>query len=137
MEEVENFTYNRLGKKNIIVLEKEIEVISIEIEIKTTIQLCENKIQKSDIEILQPESEKINSNIINIFDKKDYRMLTLSKEFNKKEFITNFESESKKYKLSDYSKRFIERIKAVYYGDATYDPRREFTTNTSFIKEAT
>ena len=129
MEEVENFTYNRLGKKNIIVLEKEIEVISIEIEIKTTTKLCENKIQKSDIEILQPESEKINSNIMNIFDKKDYRMLTLSKEFNKKEFITNLESESKRYKLSDYSKRFIERIKSVYYGDATYDPRREFTTN--------
>ena len=127
-KQIEEFSYNRLGKKNIIELPNVMEVLTIAVEIKTN-SLCSDKIQKSDIEILQPEKGVLNSNIINVFDKKDYRMLTLSKEYNKKEFIANLENESKKYKLTDYAKRYINRIKAVYAGEISYTSRREFVTN--------
>ena len=129
MKQIDEFTYNRIGKKSVILMEKEMEVESIQIEIKFAEELCRDEIEKSNIEILQPETDKLNSNIINIFDKSDYRMLTLSKEYNNKEFVATLEEESRKYKLSDYAERYINRIKAVISEEKTYDPRREFTTN--------
>ena len=42
---------------------------------------------------LSPETRNINENILNAYDKNDYRRLTLSKEFNNEETIMNLEKE--------------------------------------------
>ena len=125
---IEEFTFKELPKNNIILLKNEIECSQVKIDIKIP-KIYENKINEKEIIFLSSETEILNENIINVFDKKDYRMLTLSKEYNKEEFIANLENESKKYKLSDYAKFYINRIKSVYTGAISYDPQREFTTN--------
>ena len=130
IELIEDFTFKELPNKNIIILKNEIKSNLIKINIKIP-EICQKKINKEEIIFLSSETKIFNENIINVFDKKDYRMLTISKEYNKKEFITNLENESKKYKLSDYADFYINRIKSVYTGAISYDPKREFTTNKS------
>ena len=124
----ENYSIKQKGENIIIFLNEKIECNDLKLEIDE-LEDCPNKIKEEDILFLSPETEYINENIINVFDKNDYRKLTLSKEYNTKEFVTNLENDSKNYELSDYAKNYIKRIKAVYLGDISYDPRREFTTN--------
>ena len=123
----DNYSKKLIGENIIIFLNEKLECNELVFELEE-LEDCPNKIKEKDILFLSPETEYINENIINVFDKNDYRKLTLSKEYNTKEFITNLENESKKYELSDYAKNYIKRIKAVYLGDSTYDQRREFTT---------
>ena len=124
----ENYSIKSIEGNIVIFLNEKIECKELRLELDE-LEDCPNKVKEEDILFLSPETEYINENIINVFDKNDYRKLTLSKEYNTEEFVTNLEKESKKYDLSDYAKNYIKRIKAVYLGDATYDPRREFTTN--------
>ena len=124
----DNFSIILVEGKIIILMKENIECTDLQLEL-IEVEMCQNKIKEEDIFLLSPESEILNENIINAFDKSDYRMLTLSEEFNKKDIITNLENESKKYELSDYAKNYIKRIKSVYLGDISYDERREFTTN--------
>ena len=124
----ENYSIKSIEGNIVIFLNEKIECKELRLELDE-LEDCPNKVKEEDILFLSPETEYINENIINIFDKNDYRKLTLSKEYNTEEFVTNLEKESKKYDLSDYAKSYIKRIKAVYLGDVTYDPRREFTTN--------
>ena len=124
----EDFSVKLIEEKIIIEMNEKIECNNLQLEFVET-KTCRNKIKEEDIFILFPETEIFNENILNAFDKTDYRKLTLSEEFNKKEIITNLENESKKYELSDYANNYIKRIKSVYLGDISYDPRREFTTN--------
>ena len=124
----ENYSIKSIEDKIIIFLNEKLECKELKFELDE-LEECQNKLKEEDILFLSPETEYINENIINIYDKNDYRKLTLSKEYNTEEFITNLEKESKNYELSDYAKNYIKRIKAVYLGDATFDPRREFSTN--------
>ena len=124
----ENFSIKSSGDKIILLMNENIECEELKLELKES-EKCENKIKEEDILLLSQETEYINENIINAFDKRDYRMLTLSDEFKNKEIIENLESDLKKYELSDNTNNYIRRIKAVYNGDISYDPRREFTTN--------
>ena len=121
---INNYEIKTIGKKIIYTFNNIIKCDKLIIEL-----LESYKIKPEDISILSPETEYLNENIIKAFDKSDYRKLILSKEFDKKEVIENIEKESKKYELSDYANNYINRIKAVYTGDISYDPRREFTTN--------
>ena len=84
-----------------------------------------------DFLILSPETENINENILNAYDKNDYRHLTLSKEFNNKELVMNLQKEASKLEVSDYAKNYIKRMNAILTGDLSYDPKREFSTNTN------
>ena len=87
-------------------------------------QLVQNKFL-----FLSPETKNINEKILNAYDKSDYRRLTLSKEFNNEEIIMNLEKESNELEVSDNVKNYIKRMKAVFKGSLTYDPKREFSTN--------
>ena len=87
------------------------------------------KSKKNDFLILSPETKNINENILNAYDKNDYRRLTLSKEFNNEETILNLEKESNELEVSDNVRNYIKRMKAVFTGSLTYDPKREFSTN--------
>ena len=126
----ENYSIKSIEGNIVIFLNEKIECKELKLELDE-LEDCPNKVKEEDIFFLSPETEYINENIINAFDKNDYRKLTLSKEYNTEEFVSNLEKESKKYDLSDYAKNYIKRIKAVYLQEVTLDPRREFSTNPS------
>ena len=123
----DGFTIKSNNENIIFFMNENIECDELKLEINELYN--SEKIKEEDIFLLSQETEYLNENIINAFDKKDYRMLTLSDEFNNKELIKNLEMDSEKYELSDYAKNYIKRIKLVYNGEISYDPRREFTTN--------
>ena len=120
----EDFTIKSNNENIILFMNENIECDELKLEIYNS-----EKIEEENIFLLSQETEYLNENIINAFDKKDYRMLTLSDEFNNKDLIKNLEMETEKYEVSDYAKNYIKRIKLVYDGEISYDPRREFTTN--------
>ena len=89
----------------------------------------EGVVSASEIILLAPESQNINENIFNAFDKSDYRELTLVKEFQNEEKINLLKNELKNYIFLNNLKYYIERIIGVYNGSKVYEPRREFSTN--------
>ena len=108
------------------------ECVQLKIEFSDTSN-CSNKnleqLGQNNFIFLSPETKNINENILNAYDKSDYRRLTLSKEFNNEEIIMNLEKESNELEVSDNISNYIKRMKAVFTGSLTYDPKREFTTN--------
>ena len=93
----------------------------------------EGVISAEELILLVPESQNINENLFNAFDKSDYRELTLSKEYVNEERINSLKKEIKNYTFSDNIKNYVEKIIGVYNGSIVYDPKREFTTNQNAI----
>jgi len=129
---VEDFKVVKTEKKIIFIFPKKLECSQLKIEISES-STCPNengeKVGQNDFLILSPETKNINENILNAYDKNDYRRLTLSKEFNNEEIIMNLEKESNELEISDNAKNYIQRMKAVFTGSLTYDPKREFSTS--------
>ena len=87
----------------------------------------DRKASAAEIKLLIPETENINENIIHAFT--DYNRLTLSKEFDDKNFINQLKEEIKILDFSPYPKKYIERIEGVFKGSIFFNPKREFATN--------
>ena len=129
---VQDFKIVKTETKIIFIFPKKLECIQLKIVINES-SSCSNeneeKVEQNDFLILSPETKNINENILNAYDKNDYRRLTLSKEFNNAEIIMNLEKESNELEISDNAKNYIKRMKAVFTGSLTYDPKREFSTS--------
>ena len=93
---VEDFKVVKTEKKIIFIFPKKLECIQLKIEFIDN-SSCSNengeKVGQNDFLILSPETKNINENILNAYDKNDYRRLTLSNEFNNEEIIMNLEKE--------------------------------------------
>ena len=129
---IQDFKVIKTNTKIIFLFTKKMNCIQLKIEF-SEYSGCSNKngekIGKNDFLILSPETANINENILNAYDKSDYRRLTLSKEFNNEETIISLEKEENKLEVSDNAKNYIKRMKSVFTGSLTYDPKREFSTN--------
>jgi len=88
-----------------------------------------NKATIKELTLLFPEGTNINSNILNAYDKSDYRQLTLLDKYKTKTMIDSINSELKQYGFNENMKKYIERITSIYNGTLKYDPKREFSTN--------
>ena len=129
---VKDFEVIQTNKKIIFLFSKKVKCIQFKIEINESSNCSKEnleKVESNDFLILSPETTNINENILNAYDKNDYRRLTLSKEFNNEEIIMNLEKESNELEVSDNVKNYIKRMKAVFTGSLTYDPKREFSTS--------
>ena len=126
---IQDFKVIKTNTKIIFLFTKKMNCIQLKIEF-SEYSGCSNKngekIGKNDFLILSPETANINENILNAYDKSDYRRLTLSKEFNNEETIISLEKEENKLEVSDNAKNYIKRMKSVFTGSLTYDPKREF-----------
>ena len=122
------------GNKVLFTFDKNILCDQIKIEFKD-INLCkynsfgEGLVSAGEILLLAPESENINENLFNAYDKSDYRELILTEEYKDEEKIKSLKKELKNYEFSEYIKHYVERIIRISNGSIVYDPRREFTTN--------
>jgi len=129
---IQDFKVIKTNTKIIFLFTKKMNCIQLKIEF-SEYSGCSNKngekIGKNDFLILSPETANINENILNAYDKSDYRRLTLSKEFNNEETIISLEKEANKLEVSDNAKNYIKRMKSVFTGSLTYDPKREFSTS--------
>ena len=131
---VGKFTINSDKRKIIYYFEETLECDILKLKLKDISNCADENNEQlipDDFLILSPETENINENILNAYDKSDYRQLTLSKEFNNKELVMNLQKEASKLEVSDYAKNYIKRMNAILTGDLTYDPKREFSTNTN------
>lgn len=88
-----------------------------------------NKATMKELTLLYPEGTNINSNILNVYNKNDYRQLTLLDKYKAKTMIDSINSELKQYGFNENMKKYIGRINAIYNGTLKYDPKREFSTN--------
>ena len=129
---IQDFKVIKINTKIIFLFPKQIKCDQLKIEFSDASD-CSNKnleqLGQNNFLFLSPETKHINENILNAYDKSDYRRLTLSKEFNNEEIIMNLEKESNELEVSDNVKNYIKRMKAVFTGSLTYDPKREFSTN--------
>ena len=129
---IQDFKVIKTSTKIIFLFPKKINCIQLKIEFSEYSD-CSNengeKVGQNDFLILSPETANINKNILNAYDKSDYRRLILSKEFNNEETIINLEKEANKLEVSDNAKNYIKRMKSVFTGSLTYDPKREFSTS--------
>ena len=67
--------------------------------------------------------------ISTVYNKNDYRQLTLLDKYKAKTMIDSINSELKQYGFNENMKKYIGRINAIYNGTLKYDPKREFSTN--------
>lgn len=124
---------NPTGNKVIFYFDKIISCDQIKIEFKE-INFCdynnfEKVVSANEIVFLNPETDNVNENIMNAFNKSDYRELTLSNEYQNDNKIKLLKYELNNFNFSSNLKKYIERIIGVSNGSIVYDPRREFTTN--------
>ena len=88
-----------------------------------------NKATMKELTLLFPEGTNVNSNILNVYDKSDYRQLTLLDKYKTKTMIDSFNSELKQYGYNENTTKYIGRINSIYNGTLKYDPKREFSTD--------
>lgn len=113
------FTFLKIIESNKIVLEwKKIH--------NTTSYI--NRATAKEITFLYPEGNYINSTILNLFDKNDYKELSLSPGFNDFDNFKNMLRDFSSYHYNDYMKEHINRILAILHNIVSYDPKREFST---------
>ena len=122
-----------IGEKVLFSFEENILCDQIKLEWKD-INSCvydgyDGRIGISEIVLLTKESENVNEDLFNAFDKSDYRELVLTKEYQNEEKIKLLKEELKTYEFSNTIKNYLERIIGVSNGSIVYDPRREFTTD--------
>ena len=82
-----------------------------------------------ELTLLFPEGTNVNSNILNVYDKSDYRQLTLLDKYKSKTIIDSINSEVKQYGYNENMKKYIGRVISIYNGTLKYNPKREFSTN--------
>ena len=88
-----------------------------------------NKATIKELTLLFPEGTNVNSNILNVYDKSDYRQLTLLDKYKTKTMIDSINSELKQYGFNENMKKYIGRINSIYNGTLKYDSKREFSTD--------
>ena len=93
-----------------------------------------NKATAKEIMFLFPETQNINSTLLSIYDKNDYRQLTLSQSFKNYKNQNLLNTDLVKYGYNDYMKDYIKRFFAILKGELKYDPKREFTTSEDYNK---
>ena len=130
---IDNIISQPTENKVLFSFDKDILCDQIKLEWRE-VNLCkynyyEGVVSASEIILLAPESQNINENIFEAFDKNDYRELTLSKEYQNEEKINLLKEEIKNYEFSENIKRYVEKIIGISNGSIVYDPKREFTTN--------
>ena len=118
-------------KKVVFTFPKIIECNQINLEWKKihATTSYKNKASVNDIIFLYPETNYINSTLINAFDKTDYRQLTINqnyKNFNK--YKTYIDKDLSLYGYNDDIKIYINRINDILNGFLRYDSKREFST---------
>jgi len=128
----DNIKTTKTDKKVVFTFTKILECYQINLEWKkissSTVSSFANKATAKDIIFLFPETQYLNSTFTNIYDKNDYRQLTLSQSFKNYQNQNLLTSDLNKYGYNDYMKEYIKRFIAILKGELKYDPKREFTT---------
>ena len=123
----------KTDKKVVFTFAKIIECYQINLEWKKispiSVASYVNRATAREIIFLFPETQYLNSTLIDIYDKNDYKQLTLSQSFKNYQNQNLLNNDLIKYGYNDYMKEYIKRFFAILKGELKYDPKREFTTD--------
>jgi len=107
----DNIKTTNTDKKVVFTFTKILECYQINLEWKkissSTVSSYANKATAKDIIFLFPETQYLNSTFINIYDKNDYRQLTLSQSFKNYQNQDLLNNDLIKYGYNDYMKEYI------------------------------
>ena len=129
----DNIKTSTTDQKVIFTFTKILECFQICLEWKkihsVSVSSYSNKATAKEIMFLFPETQNLNSTLLNIYDKNDYRQLTLSQSFKNYKNQNSLNSDLVKYGYNDNMNNYIKRFIAILKGELKYDPKREFTTS--------
>jgi len=128
----DNIKTTKTDKKVVFTFTKIIECYQINLEWKkissSSVSSFANKATANNIIFLFPETQYLNSSLINIYDKNDYRQLTISQSFKNYQNQNLLNNDLIKYGYNDNMNEYIKRFISILKGELKYDPKREFTT---------
>ena len=134
----DNIKTSAIAQKVVFTFTKILECYQICLEWKKINSITDssfkNKATAKEIMFLFPETQNINSTLLSIYDKNDYRQLTLSQSFKNYKNQNLLNTDLDKYGYNDYMKDYIKRFFAILKGELKYDPKREFTTSEDYNK---
>jgi len=129
----DNIKTTKTDKKVVFTFTKILECYQINLEWKKLSSSCTlsyaNKAITREIIFLFPETQKVNSTLINIYDKNDYKKLTLSQSFKNYQNQNFLNNDLIKYGYNNYMKEYIKRFFLILKGELKFDPKKEFITD--------
>ena len=129
---LDDITSTTTNKKVLFTFSKTIKCYQLKLEwaqIFSHSGIYINKATIKELSLLFPEGKYLNSEILNVYDKSDYKQLTLISKYNTKNMIDSINSELNQYGFNENTKKYIKRITSIFNGSLKYDQKREFSTN--------